>query len=140
MNHPAKIIYIDDDPEDRHFFEEVISDLDRNVMLISSGMHFFDFVGDDLLANSIIFVDLNLPKISGQEIIENLRRKFTPSQVPIIVLSGSEDQSVIADCYARGANGYLVKASGYNPFKDSIEKALNIKWRRHQVTNENFKL
>jgi len=135
-----RIIYIDDDHDDREIFEQVISEMDKKVMLVTSGMHFFDFIYDDFLANSLIFVDLNLPKISGQEIIIQLRKKFTPKQLPIIVFSGLDDNEVVDQCYNCGANGFLKKTYSYVDLRKHIEDAVNKDWFRFETTRENFRL
>lgn len=140
MSVAKKIIYIDDDHDDSEIFEQIISEMDRKVMLITSGMHFFDFIYDDLLENSLIFVDLNLPKISGQEIILQLRKKFTPQQLPIIVFSGLGSQEIINQCYDCGANGFLIKSYDYFYLRKHIEEAVNCNWERTEINRSNFLL
>ena len=135
-----KVIYIDDDRDDREIFEQIVSGMDRKVMLISSGMHFFDSIYDELIENSIVFVDLNLPKISGQEIITQLRKKFTPQQLPIIVLSGSNHPGIIDQCYQCGASAYLNKPACYADFCNALQTVIDCNWRRHSVTRDNFEL
>jgi len=140
MNRFDRIIYIDDDHDDREIFEQIISEMDKKVMLVTSGMHFFDFIYDEFLKNSLIFVDLNLPKISGQEIILELRRKFSPKQLPIIVFSGLDNQEITNQCYDCGANGFIVKSLSYNGLKECIEEAINKDWHKSEITPESFKL
>jgi len=57
----------------------------------------------------LIFLDLNLPKMSGYEVLQELKRDPTFSQIPVLVLSGSEAEHDVVFCYAAGASAYLVK-------------------------------
>ena len=58
----------------------------------------------------VIFCDLGLPGISGQEGISLIRKSW--NDCFIVVVTGNDEESVIYDCIERGANGYVLK-----PFK-----------------------
>ena len=52
-------------------------------------------------------LDLNMPKLSGLEVIRRVRQ--AKSETKLIVLSISRDENVIRDLFRSGANGYLLK-------------------------------
>ncbi len=58
---------------------------------------------------SLILLDLNLPGIDGRDLLRALRERDPDRLVPVVVLTTSSHPRDIADCYAAGADAYLVK-------------------------------
>ena len=56
-----------------------------------------------------ILLDWNLPKAGGSEVLEIIRRDRSLSDIPVIVLSGSREQTDILQAYHLKANGYVTK-------------------------------
>lgn len=68
----------------------------------------------------VIVVDLKLPKMSGQELLQILKaNKFTRA-IPIVVLSSSQEKRDLAECYRLGVNSYLVKPMDFDEFAATI--------------------
>lgn len=57
----------------------------------------------------LILLDLNLPKVTGYEVLEEIKAHEDFRHIPVLVLSGSEAQRDVALCYASGAAAYVVK-------------------------------
>lgn len=87
-----------------------------------------DFTGEHCLEKSkefqpdIIVLDMNLPKISGLGLIQQL--KLTPSlaPIPILVLSAVGQQEVIEEALDRGANSYFLKTGAMADLFSIIEE------------------
>jgi len=58
---------------------------------------------------SVILLDLQLPKISGISLLTRIREKYTTSELPVIILSSSDNPGDIALSRELGINGYLSK-------------------------------
>lgn len=58
---------------------------------------------------SLILLDLQLPKIGGIALLTRIREKFSVKQLPVIILSSSDNPGDIALCRELGINGYLSK-------------------------------
>ena len=56
-----------------------------------------------------ILLDWNLPKADGSEVLEIIRSDRTLSDIPVIVLSGSHEQTDVLQAYHLKANGYVTK-------------------------------
>lgn len=72
------------------------------------GIKLFDSFNPDL-----VIVDMNMPKISGMEVIHYIRN-FKKSEVPIMVLSGNTDDDVITQGFDLGINDYMKKPLSLN--------------------------
>lgn len=68
----------------------------------------------------IVFLDLNMPGIDGREFLKKVKADHKLKMIPVIVLTNSEDSKDIADCFALGAAGYIVKPDDYQQFKNTI--------------------
>ncbi len=60
----------------------------------------------------LILLDLNLPLVSGFEVLEFLKANSELRRFPVVVLSGSSNPAEIERCYAAGANSYICKPFG----------------------------
>ena len=68
----------------------------------------------------VILLDLNLPKISGHELLKEIKADDTLKDIPVIILSTSGTQRDKDLAYSNGANSYVVKPVGFEEFKDAI--------------------
>ncbi len=58
---------------------------------------------------SLILLDLNMPGIGGRKVLAEVKGAPTLKRVPVIVMTTSDDERDIADCYELGANTYIKK-------------------------------
>lgn len=64
----------------------------------------------------LVLLDLNLPKLSGGEVLREIKTDKHLKSVPVIVLTSSEEETEISRCYDEGANCYIVKPVDFNSF------------------------
>lgn len=70
----------------------------------------------------IILLDLNLPGITGQKVIELIRSDPAIKGIPIIVLTSSKNEKDVRLCYEKGANTYIVKPIGFAKFLEATSR------------------
>jgi CheY-like chemotaxis protein len=78
---------------------------------------------------NLIFLDLNLPRKNGWEILHNIKQDPALKGIPVIVLTSSQDERDIARCYMLHANSYIIKPLGFNEFVSVIQSTENF-WLR----------
>ena len=72
----------------------------------------------------VVLLDLNLPGMNGQELLEELRGNARPPAIPIVILSTSTNPRDIAACYRLGAAGYLCKPLSIDLFVEKLRSLL----------------
>ncbi len=74
-----------------------------------------------------ILLDLGLPKISGLEVLRQLKSNTTSAAIPVIVLTTSADNEDIQEAYRLGCNSYIVKPVEFNKFME-VASQIEVYW------------
>jgi len=77
----------------------------------------------------LIFLDLNLPRKNGQEVLQEIKTDENFRQIPVIVLTTSSSESDIVKSYQYYANAYVVKPVDMDQFNEAL-KCIDRFWRR----------
>ena len=135
--HPLVILLVED--------EEAHAALTRRAIRKAGNANQVDVVGDgekalDYLYNrkayadqdryprpGLILLDLNLPGISGIEVLKTIKSDPSLRSIPVVVLTTSERDDDIRQCYMNHANSYLTKPVGCGDFEEKI-KSLDYYW------------
>ncbi|WP_299114545.1 response regulator [uncultured Winogradskyella sp.] len=72
----------------------------------------------------IILLDLNMPKISGIEFLKILKSDDVLKYIPTIILTTSNNNRDLLECYKIGVAGYVLKPLKYEDYVSKIEKLL----------------
>ncbi|TWA61677.1 response regulator receiver domain-containing protein [Azospirillum brasilense] len=70
----------------------------------------------------LILLDLNLPDMTGIDILARLKANPHTRRFPVVVLTTTDDHQDIRRCYDIGANVYITKPVNYDSFADAIRK------------------
>lgn len=77
------------------------------------------------LQPDLIFLDLNLPRINGRDVLKQLKSNEASMNVPVIVLSSSDRDEDIRKAYELGASTYISKAVIMNELSNSLQSVLD---------------
>lgn len=69
---------------------------------------------------AVILLDLNLPRVSGLEVLRQFKSDALVRTVPIVVLTTSAEIEDVRTAYQRGANSYIVKPVEFDAFMDVV--------------------
>lgn len=72
----------------------------------------------------IILLDLNMPKINGIEFLSILKKDAVLKYIPTIILTTSNNQKDLLECYKIGIAGYVLKPLKYEDYVFKIERLL----------------
>jgi CheY-like chemotaxis protein len=73
----------------------------------------------------IILLDLNMPKISGVELLSILKSREEFRHIPTVILTTSNNQKDLEECYRIGVSGYILKPLKYEAYVKKIEQVLS---------------
>ncbi len=110
----VKVMLVEDNPDDVAFTKRVLrfNKLDRNLVLAVDGSEAVAglerLAGEDKLPD-LILLDINLPDISGIDLLTKIKRDSRFSHIPVVILTGSNVDDDIQKSYDLGASTYLVK-------------------------------
>ncbi len=71
---------------------------------------------------NLILLDLNLPGMSGQDVLEQIKRDDATKRIPVVVLTTSRAQEDIYRAYGLHANCYVAKPLGLDRFTDVLRR------------------
>jgi CheY-like chemotaxis protein len=74
-----------------------------------------------------ILLDLRLPKISGLEVLRELKNHSTYSRIPVIVLTTSTEDRDVEEAYKLGCNSYILKPVEFNKFIE-VASQIEVYW------------
>lgn len=70
----------------------------------------------------LVLLDLNLPDMTGIDILEKVKANEHTKRSPVVVLTTTDDQREIQRCYDLGANVYITKPVDYDGFANAIRQ------------------
>lgn len=70
----------------------------------------------------LVILDLKLPKISGLEVLKQVRADEQLKTVPVVIFSSSRDEKDKAACLANGASDFVTKPIDFDAFRNAIKK------------------
>jgi len=126
----ARIILTDDDADDRSFFNEAFSEMQMQgeLQTFSDGKELMDYLHSSVIPPDVVILDLNMPRKSGFECIEEIRSDSRFSHTSIAVYSTSSSDKDIEATFNSGANLYIKKPSDYGILKKVIRTILGRDW------------
>jgi DNA-binding response OmpR family regulator len=70
----------------------------------------------------LVLLDLNLPDMTGVDILEKVKSNIHTKRSPVVVLTTTDDEREIQRCYDLGANVYITKPVEYESFANAIRQ------------------
>jgi CheY-like chemotaxis protein len=125
---PVTILLIEDDPGHARLIEKNV----RRAGVVNEIVHLAD--GTSALAHlfgrgesrkadpMLVLLDLNLPDMSGIDILARIKADPTLKRTPVIVLTTTDDRLEIQRCYDLGCNVYITKPVEYEGFTAAIRQ------------------
>jgi CheY-like chemotaxis protein len=116
---PSNILVVDDEEAIRYTYDLALSDAGYTVFYAESGEEAFAILRDEDI--NVIFLDLNLPDISGIELCRQVR--CVKPNACILAITGYATHFDIAECYQAGFDDYLEKPVSLDLLQTSAFKA-----------------
>lgn len=131
MGDKIKILLVEDNLADARLTSKLFSKCDgielSDIVLAEDGEEAWSALLEHNMGGSqskinLIFLDLNIPKINGLELLKMIREKEEFSHLPVIILSSSIARSDMLSAYERNVNAYLKKPVDLIEFQELLKR------------------
>jgi two-component system, response regulator len=131
MNETHAILLVEDNPADIQITKRALRDsrLPVELIVVRDGQEAVDYLfrqGSHATNAAwrkpdLILLDLNLPRLTGREVLQRIRTAELLRLVPVVILSTSNRQEDVEELYATGANTYIAKPQDFGRFVEVLQ-------------------
>ena len=131
------ILLVEDNPADEALTLRAFKKINQSVQIsvVRDGAEAVDFIfckgahkdRDPRDLPQLILMDMNLPKLSGIEVLRRIRANEHTQLLPVIMLTSSREQQDLIESYRSGANSYVRKPIDYDEFLGAVRQ-LSLYW------------
>ena len=132
-----EILVIEDNPDDIELTLRAFrkSNIANDVIVVRDGVEALEYLfatgryadRDPNALPQVVLLDLNLPRIGGLEVLEQVRAHPKTKLLPVVILTSSIEERDLVNGYSLGANSYVQKPVDFERFADSV-KQLGLYW------------
>jgi len=132
MSHEVEILLVEDSPEDVELTIRALrsSKLANEIHVVDDGAEALDFLfcrgayQDRPPSHypKLVLLDLNLPKVSGMEVLRAIRADVRTKAIPVVVLTSSVEERDLIEGYKLGVNAYAQKPVKFEQFSETVRQ------------------
>ncbi len=136
-NNDVQILIVEDNPADAELALRAFKkhNLSNHVHWIKDGAEALDFIftrGDYSYRKEnnqpkLVLLDLKLPKVDGLEVLRQMKSDDNTKMIPVVVLTSSDEEQDMIECYQLGVNSYITKPVDFDKFVESVAE-LGLYW------------
>ncbi|RST30408.1 response regulator [Sphingomonas ginkgonis] len=126
---PVNIVMIEDDEGHARLIEKNIrrAGINNPICHFTDGTSAVEYLfnhpeGPAKNGPALVLLDLNLPDMSGTDILQRVKSDSALHRTPVVVLTTTDDKVEIQRCYDLGCNVYITKPVNYESFADAIRQ------------------
>lgn len=126
-NNAVEILLVEDNPYDAEMTIEALKEhkLANKLHLARDGAEALDYlfeVNGSLKHETpkVILLDLKLPKVDGLEVLRRIKSDERTKTIPVVVLTSSNQESDLNECYRLGVNSYITKPVEFENFVSAV--------------------
>ncbi|MFJ3582922.1 response regulator [Streptomyces sp. NPDC090127] len=120
---PFDVLLVEDDAADAMLIEEALSERGtRNLVQVTDGVAALEHLRAPGSARpDLIVLDLNMPRMSGRDLLQVLKNDEALQTIPVVVLTTSSAPEDIAGAYSSHANAYVTKPVNLDEFERAVQ-------------------
>ena len=127
MSFPIHVLLVEDNAADVDLTREMLasSRFEIRLSVAIDGVEAMELLNSSMRGApasrpTLILLDLNLPRKDGRQVLAIIKSDDIFRRIPVIVLSSSDSQMDITNCYDLGANCYIVKPSELRTYREIV--------------------
>ncbi|GAB3957433.1 response regulator [Spirosoma harenae] len=131
MKNTFNVLIIDDDEDDQYLLKTAFErdSAFYNLRFASDGTDVLESINSTEFLPDLVLLDLNMPRISGFEVLTHLKSSPLYRHVPVLILTTSDNEEDINRAYELGANTFLIKPMQHQELVDLAEQ-IRLYWFR----------
>jgi CheY-like chemotaxis protein len=132
MQHIQDILLVEDDAADAELTARTLQKQKAagNIVIARDGAEALDYLfcrgefseRDIHHIPRVVLLDLKLPRVSGQEVLKAIKEDDRTRCIPVIVMTSSNHEDDLLECYRGGANSYIQKPISLSLFQESVKQ------------------
>ncbi len=129
---PYKILHVEDNRADAMVVRRLLSELGfrADVETVDDGSAALQWLHSHrepgFRQADIVLLDLNLPRLSGHDLLARIKDDERLRAIPVVVLTSSTSDMEAASCFSSGANGYITKSSNLETYRRKLRSVMEI--------------
>ncbi|MGW1138881.1 response regulator [Streptomyces zhihengii] len=133
---PTRVLVVEDNPEDTEAIERALRQThpELRTEFTSHGDGLVDLLLGRDEVPGLIFLDLNMPGVSGHAVLASLRARPELRDVTVVVFTSSTAPAEVDSCYAAGADSYVYKPVNFALFRTVLKGAVDY-WQQSGRTS-----
>jgi two-component system, response regulator len=137
----VQILLVEDNQDDEELTLLALAEnhIANDIKVVRDGAEALDYLfatgqyaGQKTDLPHLILLDVKLPKVSGIEVLQQVKQDRRTSKIPVVMLTSSREDPDVKRSYELGVNSYIVKPVDFNQFKEAI-KLLGFYWQTLNV-------
>jgi CheY-like chemotaxis protein len=123
MNFTQKIFLVDDDLEDREIFIGALRHIDNSIQCrwAPNGEEAINILMSDLpLKPNLIFLDVNMPRLTGQQVLTKIKNTKELKDIKVIMYSTFFSENDVQKMKNSGASGFLSKPTQFTKLVEAL--------------------
>jgi CheY-like chemotaxis protein len=124
-----KILLIDDDSDDRALFREALQEISPETLCVTEGdarKALKDLYDPAVQLPNVIFVDINMPRVSGWDCLMDIRSNESTKDIPVVMYSTSSHEKDVEKANQLGASCLLTKPEDYCQLRKCMADVVRI--------------
>jgi two-component system response regulator len=131
------ILLVEDNPDDEELTIRALNKrrLANKIVVVRDGQEALDYLfgqgaherRDVFAQPEIVLLDIQLPKVSGVEVLKRIRADARTKMLPVIILTSSEEERDLCAAYDNHVNSYIRKPVDYDQFDEAVRQ-LELYW------------
>jgi two-component system, response regulator len=140
-----EVLIVEDNPSDAELAERILTKyhLSDAIYSVEDGREALDFIFCEgryasrtpAIPLKAVFLDIKIPKVSGLDVLREIKSRPETKELPVIMLTASDEDPDISSAYELGANSYVLKPVDFTAFVSALEKT-GLFWLLKNATQE----
>ena len=123
---PVTILLVEDDIADQKLIKHSLANqkIANDLHITNSGEQALEYLDYNSYSSrpALILLDLNMPGMGGKEFLRRVKENENMKDIPVVILTTSDNENDIIDSYKLQASGYVKKPVTLDEFRSSMEK------------------